>query len=108
MHKGPIALPVPIKLRCFALLNLGNLLQLFDIRLFLRVMEVRQKIANDTLLVHDIQDIRLLCSAVEDSEEINDCLRAEVVELSQILDLFINVASFPSRDCGMWANVSFI
>lgn len=108
MHKGPIPLPLPIKLRCYALINLGNLLQLFDIRLYLRVMEVRQKISNDDLRVHDIQDIKLLCAAVRDSEEINDSLRSEVVELSQILDLFINVASFPSRDCGLWANVSFI
>lgn len=108
MHKGPIVLPDPIKIRCYALFNLGSLLQLFDIRLYMRVMEVRQKISNDALLVHDIQDIKLLCCSIRECSEINDLLRAEIVELNDILDLFINVASYPSRHCGMWAGVSYI
>lgn len=108
MHKGPIILPDPIKVRCLALINLGNLLHMFGITLFIRVMEVQQKIINDNLLVHDIQDIKRLCDAVKRTDQINDELKKDIEELYNILDLFINVASFPTRSCGLWSNVSYI
>ncbi len=104
MYSGPIKLPDPIKLRCYALINLGSMLQLFDITSFVRVIEVRTNIAHECLRVPDLQDIARLCEAVMSAEEVNDSLREEVLELSMIINLFIEVASSPTRPCGMWAN----
>ena len=103
MHSGPIKLPEPIKLRCLSLFNLGGLLCMYSINNHVRVMEVRDYIAGDTLRVHHIQEIRELCSLISQRQEINNTLREDVNELSMILELFINVASFPNRSCSMWS-----
>lgn len=108
MHHGPIKLPEPVKLRCLALFNLGGLLCLYTIDVHVKVMEVREHIIDDTLRIHHLQDIRKLCSAISEREELNDTLRDDVNELSQILELFINVASYPNRSCGMWSCISYV
>ena len=98
-----IKLPPPITDRCVALINLGNLLQLFNINLFMRAYDVEQKLTRNDLLIHDVQDIQRLCKAVMDSQEINEFLREDVLALSTILDLFIEAAAAPTMPCGMWA-----
>lgn len=108
MHKGPINLPDPIKFKCLSLINLGNMLQLFSINLFVRVMDVRQKIDNNTLLVHDLQDIVRLCDTIKKNSQINEDLKKDITELHDILELFINVASFPTRNCGLWSAMAYI
>ncbi len=104
MHNGPITLPDTIKLRCYALINLGSMLQLFDINLFMRVIEVRQKMANNCIRIQHLQELIALCKAIIGTEAINDSLRDDIEELSTIINLFIEVASYPTRPCGMWAS----
>ena len=99
----PIPLPLPIHARCVALINLGTMMNLFSIQMFMHVMEVNHRLMVNELMIHDLQDFKRLCSAILDSPLINQSLRAEIEELSDILELFITVAYSPIRPCGMWS-----
>lgn len=101
MHKGPIKLGVQIQQRCLSLVNLGNIMQLFTIRLFVRAMEVSDRLVENQLFLHDIQDLVLLGSAIKESDMINEHLREDIGLLLEILDLYIQVSSQPTRPCGM-------
>lgn len=107
MHTGPITLPDTIKLRCYALINLGSMLQLFDINLFMRVIEVRQRMTNNCIRIQHLQELDSLCKAIIGTEAINNSLRDDIEELSTVINLFIQMASHPTRPCGMW-NSQFV
>jgi hypothetical protein len=102
MHKGFIPLPDGIKLRCLSLINLGRMMNLFNIEIFERVANVHCRLLTDQLLMHHIQDLMLLSSIIMDSGEINEYLYEDINELNQILDIFVNVAACPIRSCGLW------
>ena len=102
-----IRFPPPITEKCIALINLGNLLQIFDINLFMRALQVTRKLNENELFVQDVQDLKLLCSIIIEYTEVNESLREDVKELSLVLDLFINTAASPTMACGMWSNVIF-
>lgn len=99
-----VRFPEPITEKCFALIKLGNLLQLFDISLYLRVLDVSDRLRSNQLYIHDVQDIQKLCSAVLECKQINDLLKEDITNLSDILDIFIAVAAAPTMVCGVWAN----
>ena len=104
----PIQLPDPILLRCAALINLGTMMNLFSINMFIHVIDVKNRLNANRLLIQDLQDIQRLGAVVCENTEINDLLRTDIKELSEILELFITVAYSPVRPCGMWSNVSMI
>jgi hypothetical protein len=106
MHRGPIKLPLPLQARCVALMNLGSLLQLYSITLFIRVADVHRNIVNDNLTIMDLQDIVRLGEAIQSNDRINDALREDISSLKDIIQMFIDIASHPTRPCGMWDMVS--
>ncbi len=106
MHQGPIPLPDPIKARCIALANLGNLMQLYSINSFIKVMEVSNRLQRDRITIFDLQEIKKLCTIISESELINDNLRTDINELFAIIDLFLQAATVPARPCGIWLNAS--
>jgi hypothetical protein len=105
MHQGPIKLPEPLQARCVSLINLGSLMQLYSITLFIRVMEVHARILNDALTIMDLQDLMKLCDAVSEHPDVNDSLKSDIDSLKHILNVFIDVASCATRPCGMWTMV---
>lgn len=102
MHQGPIKLPEHLQARCVALINLGSLMQLYSITLFIRVMEVHSRLLNDTLTIIDLQDLIKLCDAVKAHPDVNESLQTDIDSLKQIISLFRDVASHATRPCGMW------
>lgn len=99
----PLKLPLSIVEKCLALINLGNLLQLYDINIFVRVMDVSNKLQRNELYVHDLQSLQFLCNVVKVRDEINETLREDIEALHDILDLFIAASSAPAIACGGWA-----
>lgn len=104
----PIKLPDPILLRCVSLINLGTIMNIFSINIFMRVLDVKNRLTANELLIQDLQDIKTLCAAISEKDEINELLRADINELSEILELFILVAYSPVRPCGMWSDITMI
>ena len=78
-------------------------MNLFSIDIFMHVMDVRNRLEANQLMIHDLQDFQRLCSEVLKSNQINESLREDIKELSEILDLFITVDYSPVRPCGMWS-----
>lgn len=99
----PVPLPHPIQSRCAALINLGKMMNLFSINMFMHVMDVSNRLIANELLIYDLQDLQRLCTEITNSDDINNYLREEIKELSEILDLFITASSAPVRPCGMWS-----
>ena len=99
----PIPLPEPIRFRCAALINLGCMMNVFAIGMYMHVMDVRNRLLANELMLQDLQDFQRLCTAIEESGHVNDFLRDDVKELSDILDLFITASYSPIRSCGMWS-----
>lgn len=99
----PIKLPAPIQLRCYSMINLGRLMNIFTIDLFMHVIDVRSRLDENNLMIHDLQDFQRLGQEILKSNEINDLLREDIMELIAILDIFITVSYSPIRSCGMWS-----
>ncbi len=102
MHQGFIPLPEPLQCRCVSLINIGSMMRLYSIRLFVHVMDVHQRIIHNKLRVMDLQDLIRLCDAVSNHDQVNDSLKEDIAGLKSILALFIDVASIATRPCGMW------
>jgi hypothetical protein len=105
MHFGPIKLPEPLQARCVSLINLGKMLNLFDINLFIRVMDVHRNMISDKLTIMDLQDIVRLCDVINTNDQINELLHIDINEFKDIINMFISVASCPDRSCGMWSSI---
>ena len=99
----PIPLPEPIRFRCAALINLGGMMNIFSINMYMHVLDVKNRLMMNELMLQDLQDFQRLCAAIEESGYVNDFLREDVKELSDILDLFIVASYSPIRSCGMWS-----
>lgn len=99
----PLKLPAIIIEKCLALINLGNLLQLFNINLFVQVMEISNRLQRNNLYIHDLQAIQHLCEVAKEHSDVNDSLRDDIEALHEILDLFINTSAAPTIACGGWA-----
>ncbi len=104
MHSGPIKLPNVVKAQCNALINLGGLLQLYSIPLFVHVMDVFRRIINDRATLLDIQEVSLLCDAILD-HELPDELRENIDGFKQAIEMIIMIVTQPDRPCGMWTRV---
>ena len=102
MHKGPIELPDPIRMKCLMVTDFGCLLGIISIDLLPRVACVRDHLLTNKLWIHDLQDLQKLAAAVIDTESLDEILTESVEELDTILELFIEAASSPTRPCGMW------
>jgi len=105
MHTGPISLPEPIQARCIALINLGSMLQLFDINLFIKVTDGHRRMSLGLSTILDLQDIVKLCDIVATKKEVNALLNKDIMEFKDIINTFIAVAVCPDRSCGMWDSV---
>lgn len=103
MHNGAIPLPDPIIARCLALINLGSMLRIYSINAFGIARGVADHMNEKRISVLDLQDIKRLCVAINENDQINDSLRGDITELFAIVDLFIQAASSPARPCGMWS-----
>lgn len=99
----PISLPFPIQSRCISLINLGRMMNLFSINMFMHVMDVYNRLMSNELWIYDLQDLQRLCDEIVKNEAINNYLREDIKELFQILDLFIKVSYTPVRPCGLWS-----
>lgn len=102
MHKGPVKLGTPLRARCLSLISLGTMINIFTIDVFIAVMEVNQRIRDDKLYMHDLQDLVRLGKAIQESEMVGDQLKEDIEQLLTILGLFIQAASVPTRSCAMW------
>ena len=102
MHKGPIELPDPIRMKCLMVTDFGCLLGIISIDLLPRVVSVRDNLLVNKLRIYDLQDLQKLAAAVIDTKCLDQILTESVEELDTILDLFIQAASSPTRPCGMW------
>lgn len=104
MHKGPIELPTILQLKCIALIDVGSIINLFPITLFLRVSEVNSRLLSNQLMFHDLLDLERLCSVIIEYD-INENIKEGIEELKKNLNLFILASSAPTMPCGMWTKV---
>lgn len=65
-------------------------------------MDVHSRLLNDTLTIMDLQDLMKLCDAVKEHPDVNESLQTDIDSLKQIINMFIDVASYATRPCGMW------
>lgn len=106
MHSGPIGLPPLLLEQCLSLINLGGMLRLYDIRIFMRVIDVHARLARNQLSMLDLMDIKRLCSATMASTVINQMLRDNIDNLSQSIDLFIQAAACPTHACSVYSHAA--
>lgn len=103
MYRGTIKLPEILQIKCLSLIRLGYIMNLFTIDLFTRVSEVNLKLFVNELRITELQDIKRLCQAIIERDEVNNLLREDIEGLIMALDMFIQVASTPMRSCGTLA-----
>ena len=73
--------------------------------MFIKVMDVHRNIESNKATIMDLQDIVRLCDVINDNDQINELLRIDINEFKEIINMFINVAAYPNRPCGMWSSV---
>ncbi len=105
MYSGPIKLPQMIQDQCQSLIHIGGSLQIYSISMFMHVMDVHRRIVMGANTILDLQEIILLCDILIDHPFVGNNLIADLREFKKIIQMFIDVASLPSRSCGMWNNV---
>lgn len=103
IHRGAIPLPPSIVSRCIALVSVGNVLELYTHDMVDLIDGIIMRMMTNRLMMIDLQSINRLCSAVMDHEDVADDLRANVQDLYDVIDLFIQAAYTPSRPCCMWS-----
>ncbi len=104
MYKGPIELPIILQLKCIALIDIGSVINIFPITLFLRVAEVNSRLLDNQLMFHDLLDLERLCSIIL-NYDIKEDIKEGIEELKKNLNLFIIASSTPTMPCGMWTKV---
>ncbi len=102
MHSGPIILPDNIKAQCEALMNLATMLRLFSISEYVEAMDIQKHILKNRTSILDLQKVIYLCNLIIEHKQVHPQLKQEITELKKIIDMFIVVASQPTRPCGRW------
>ncbi len=105
MHSGPIKLPEPIQVQCRALINLGGMLQIYSIPCFMHCMDVYNRIVSDEANLLDLQDVVRLCDEIIFHPAINDNLKSDLTSFKNLIEMFIAVASQPTKTCGEWTKI---
>lgn len=102
MHSGPITLPDTIKEHCDALLNLAVMTRIFLISDYVKALDVQRRVMTNNASIIDLQKIIILCDMLSSHEVLHEQLKKEIKELKNAINMFITVASMPTRPCGLW------
>ncbi len=105
MHRGPIILPEPIQVQCRALINLGNMLQLFSIATFIYAMDIHHRIISNSASILDLQKVVYLCDVIMEHSSIDDHLRGDIASFRSIINTFITASATPTWTCGVWNGI---